>query len=66
MIMINDIMVCSFVVTGRYYNSTKRFKKTFEGTNSGYNQANMINLWNGSVWAVNTTGGRKRIKQVIN
>lgn len=50
----------SFVVTGKLYNSNKRFKNTYES----YIQAMMINLWSGSVWALLDNGKRKLIKRV--
>jgi hypothetical protein len=54
------------IVTGRYYNSNRRFKRTYEATRAGYSTAMMINLWNGSVYGVTKEGKRKLIKRVIN
>jgi hypothetical protein len=52
-----------FVVTGRLYNSNKRFKHVY----SDWRTANMINLWNGSVWGIlKSTGKRVRLKTVYN
>lgn len=52
----------TFVVTGRYYNSRKRFSTSY----SSFNYAMGINLWNGSVWAELDNGKRKLLKRVIN
>lgn len=51
----------TFIVTGRYYNSNKRFSNTY----NSFTQAMMINLWKGSVW-VSINGKRKLIKRVCN
>ena len=51
----------SFHITGIDKNN-KRFKIE----TSSYTYACMINLWNGSVWAVLENNKRKRIKRVIN
>lgn len=51
----------SYVVTGRYYNSERRFRAKCALPQ----QALGINLWNGSVWLIRE-GKRYRIKQVIN
>lgn len=59
-IAVSDIV--RFDVTGRYYNSHKRFKMSF----GSLLQACSINLWNGSVWAVQSNGSRKLIKRVLN
>lgn len=37
-----------FIVTGRLYNSNKRFCLIY----NSFDAAMMVNLWNGSVWAV--------------
>lgn len=61
--------IVAFVVTGRLYRSNKRFVKRYtcgENSNSAYQTAMMINLWNGSVWAELEGGKRKRLKRVIN
>lgn len=50
-----------FVVTGKLYRSNKRFSNSYDS----FNQAMMINLWNGSVWAI-INGKRKLIKRVLN
>lgn len=52
----------SFIVTGKYYNSNKRFSNKYDS----FNHAMMINLWNGSVWAELDTGKRKLLKRVNN
>lgn len=51
----------TFVVTGRYYNSRRRFSIK---TNNAIH-ANSINLWCGSVWEV-INGKRRLIKRVWN
>ena len=51
----------NFVVTG-----IDRSGKRFKIQTSSYTYACMINLWNGSVWAVLENNKRKRIKRVIN
>jgi hypothetical protein len=52
-----------FVVTGiEYCNHRKRFKLTY----NSFEQAMMINLWNGSVWAELDNGKRKLLKRVVN
>lgn len=50
----------SFVVTGVYYNSSKRFEPIHSET---FWYANAINLWKGSVWLVRN-GKRILIKRV--
>jgi len=62
MINIPIAQIKFFIVTGRYYNSTKRFSNKY----SSFNIAMMINLWNGSVWAELDNGKRKLLKRVIN
>lgn len=52
----------SFIVTGRLYRSNRRFKKIY----SSYQQAMMINLYSGSVWAELDNGKRKLLKRIIN
>lgn len=56
----------SFIVTGRLYNSSKRFRHTYSGNYAGFCTANMINLWNGSLWGLCKNGKRKLLKRVIN
>jgi len=51
-----------FIVTGRYYNSERRFRNIY----SSVHQAMGINLWNGNVWAKLKSGKRVLIKQVRN
>lgn len=51
----------SYVVTGLYYESTKRFK--IQTTNPHY--ALGINLWRGHVWLVRD-GKRRCVKSVYN
>ena len=51
----------NFLVTG-----IDRSGKRFKIQTSSYQHACMINLWNGSVWAVLENNKRKRIKRVIN
>ena len=53
--------IAKFHVTGKDRNG-KRFKIE---TNS-YSYACMINLWQGSVWALLETGKRKLLKRVYN
>ncbi len=51
-----------FHVTGELRNG-KRFKKM---KFSSFASANMINLYNGSVWGVTDCGKRKLLKRVYN
>jgi hypothetical protein len=51
-----------FHVTGSY-TSGRRFKRM---TFSSFASADMINLWNGSVWGVLENGNRKLLKRVYN
>ena len=51
-----------FHVTGKQANG-KRFKKM---KFSSFISANMINLYNGSVWGVQENGTRKLLKRVYN
>jgi hypothetical protein len=51
----------TYVVTGLYYNSTRRFRDVY---NNPY-QAMCINLWRGRVWHVHN-GKRKLVKEVWN
>lgn len=56
-----------FVVTGRYYNSNRRFSSQYEATTDGARTALSINLWNGSVYGVLlSTGKRVLLKRVYN
>ena len=52
-----------YKVTGRYYGSTRNFRPIFT---SNFYYAMGINLWNGSVWSLQSNGKWKRIKQVSN
>lgn len=52
----------SFIVTGRLYMSNRRFSNSY----NSFQQAMMINLWNGSVWAELDSGKRKLLKRVNN
>lgn len=56
----------AFIVTGRYYNSNRRFRSEYDGTLSGYHTAMGINLWNGRVWGRTEDGKRKLLKIVTN
>lgn len=51
----------SFHITG-----VDRNNKRFKIETSSFEYACMINLWNGSVWAVLENNKRKRLKRVIN
>ena len=51
----------TFIVTGK-----DRSDKRFKIETSSYTYACMINLWNGSVWAVLESGKRKLLKRVYN
>lgn len=50
-----------FDITGK-----DRSGKRFKIETSSYTYACMINLWNGSVWAVLESGKRKLLKRVYN
>ena len=50
-----------FHVTGIDF-SGRRFKMTF----GSFKAANMINIWEGSVWGVTDCGKRKLLKRVYN
>ena len=52
----------SFQVTGKL-RSGKRFKKL---NFNSFHAANMINIYNGSVWGVKEDGTRKLLKRVYN
>ena len=53
----------SFIVTGNYYNSTRKFRLEY----SQWMMANGINLWNGRIWGVlKSTGKRVLLKTVTN
>jgi hypothetical protein len=58
--MVSDFK--EFHVTGRLYNSTKRFKHVY----TDYRTAMMINLWNGSVFGVKHNGKRVLLERVYN
>lgn len=49
-------------VTGRYYNSNRRFSMGKEKAIEAFS----INLWNGRVWGVRKDGSRQLLKTVIN
>ena len=51
-----------FHVTGKLRDG-KRFKRL---KFSSFASANMINLWNGSVWGIQEDGKRKLLKRVCN
>lgn len=53
----------SFVVTGFYYNSKRRFRQV----HSNGQHALGINLWNGRVWGIRKADGKRQcIKRVTN
>lgn len=61
--------IAAFVVTGRLYQSNKRFVNRYtcgENSKSAYETAMMINLWKGSVWAELENGKRELLKRVNN
>tara|TARA_Y100000768_G_C23740768_1_gene569261 strand:+ start:73 stop:261 length:189 start_codon:yes stop_codon:yes gene_type:complete len=51
-----------FHVTGKFNNGVRFKRMTF----SSFMSANMINLYNGSVWGVKENGQRKLLKRVYN
>ena len=52
-----------FIVIGNYYNSNKKFKLVY----SEWFNATSINLWNGRIWGVlKSTGKRVLLKKVTN
>lgn len=52
-----------FIVTGFYYNSTRRFRQV----HSNGRHALGINLWNGRVWGIRKDNGKRQlIKRVVN
>lgn len=53
-------------VTGRLYNSSKRFKHVYSATPDGYRTAMMINLWNGSVWGIGASTGKRYLLKRVN
>ena len=56
----------SFIVTGETVDG-KRFRREYSASPSGWMTANGINLYNGNVWGVlKSTGKRKLLKSVIN
>ena len=56
----------SFIVTGRYYNSNRRFRMSYSGNYAGFKTADSINLWNGTMYGLLPNGKRKVIKRVYN
>lgn len=56
-----------FIVTGKYYQSERKFRGEYPGTYQGAMMALGINLWRGRVWGYhNLTGKRVLLKQVFN
>lgn len=55
-----------FVVTGRLYNSNKRFSRHFGAGLENAKHAFGINLWNGAVYGIKHDGKRKLLKRVTN
>lgn len=51
-----------FIITGLYYQSTRRFSLRCSIAYQAYH----INLWRGSVWGVLSSGKRKLLKRVFN
>jgi len=63
----NGNIINKIEVTGKLHRSNKRFKYIYEATTEGWSTAMMINLWNGSVWGIGeSTGKRHLIKRVNN
>lgn len=58
---VRDMFPDGFIVTGLYYNSSKRFSNKY----SSLIMAMTINLWRGSVWGVKD-GKRTLLKRVWN
>lgn len=56
------VTISHYCVTGVLYNSKTRFSYQY----TSLIMALSINLWNGSVWEVDSKGRRKLIKRVIN
>ena len=59
-------IITKLIVTGRYYMKKKRFSSIYTANEDGYRTAMGINLWNGSVWGLLSTGKRKLLKRVNN
>ena len=57
-----DEMFIGYIVSGRYFNSNKKFRNRYSSAIYALN----INLWNGRVWGVIKEGKRKLLKTVIN
>ncbi len=57
-----------YIVTGFYYNSTKRFRRVWSGaTYANAMAALSINLWRGKVYGIHRlTGKRVLLKSVTN
>jgi hypothetical protein len=52
-----------YIVIGFYYNSTRKFKSIY----SNWAMANGVNLWNGNVYGIlKSTGKRIKLKSVCN
>jgi len=51
-----------FVVTGLYYNSTRKFRIV----TSSFIHATGINLWKGNIWGVLENGKRVRLSKAVN
>jgi len=63
--MKKEYRACDFVkfmVTGLYYNSTKRFRIT----TSSFLHATGINLWRGNVWGILENGKKIRLIKTNN
>lgn len=54
--------VVGYRVTGVLYNSKKRFVLNYKTLV----MATSINLWKGSIWAVQANGKKKLIKRIVN
>jgi len=60
---INPVDFTGYIITGRLYNSTKRFVKRTPSIQHAFG----INLWRGSVWGIRKDNGkRKLLKRCFN
>ena len=58
---INTDNYTKYIVTGRYYNSTRRFRSTYTHAST----ALAVNLWNGRVWGVRQDTNRRQLLRVV-
>lgn len=60
----SGLVIEEIEITGKLYNSRKRFKRVFGATRANWNYALQINLWRGTRWARLSNGKRVIIERV--